>query len=142
MTEPSVHSIRPVAAYLRLAGLSVAMLAVALVVGYWPTRAVAGPDGVTAMLLGGAIALLSALAGLIPPILSLQSRPRDFHNAMLMGMAVRFALTIALTVAAVFSGLLARRPLIVWIVIGYLVLLAVDTAGVVWLAKRSGRAGA
>jgi hypothetical protein len=138
-TGPSVDNIRPGGAYLRLAGLSVAMLAVALAVGFWPTRALAGPTGVAAMVFGGAIALLSALVGLVPAVLTLRSDPRDFHNAALMGMGLRFVLTIGLTVAAVLSGLLARRPLIVWIVIGYLVLLAVDTAGMVWLAKRSGR---
>ncbi len=54
----------------------------------------------------------------------------------MMGMGLRFFVTLMLTVATVFSGLLPRTPLVVWIAIAYLVLLLVDTWAMVGLLKR------
>lgn len=140
MSATSDLSLPPASAYLRLALISAAAAVAAVLVGYLPTQRLAGPDGVGAMLLGVGIALLAALAGLVPPLLALRHGPRERLNGVLTGMAIRFMLTLALLLAALLSGRLPKMALALWVAIGYLVLLAVDTAGVLWLMKRAERA--
>ena len=78
--------------------------------------------------------------GLVPPLLTLRQGSRERLNGVLTGMAIRFMLTLALLLAALLSGRLPKLVLALWVAIGYLVLLAVDTAGVIWLLKRAERA--
>lgn len=130
---------RPGAAFTRLALLSLVATVVVAAIGYLPTRAMAGPGGVHAMAAGVGIALLAALAGLVPPLLSIRHGPRERLNGLLAGMAVRFVLLLALLLATMLSGLLDRVPLALWAAIGYIILLAVDTAGLAWLTKRMSR---
>jgi hypothetical protein len=130
---------RPGAAFARLALLSVAAAAVAAAVGYYPTRALAGPGAVRAMGIGIAIALLAASAGLVPPLLAIRLGPKQHLNGMLAGMAIRFVLLLTLLLAALLSGLGEKAPLALWAAIGYIILLAVDTAGLAWLNKRLSR---
>jgi hypothetical protein len=132
---------RPLAAYGRLAALSLAGAVGALAIGYLPTRAIGGEPALTGMLLGMGIALLAALAGLIPPIMSVPRGPRAQVSGTFIGMGVRFILTLALLLAGVLSGLPGRVPLAIWVVIGYLLLVMIDTAGLVWLNKFSARTG-
>jgi hypothetical protein len=116
-------------------GVAVALLAL----GYLPTRTVSGPDGLAGMGAGVGIALLAALAGLIPSIAALRRPVRERLTGILLGMAIRFALTIGLLLVALFSGLHAKAALVLWAGIGYVVLVGTDTAGIVWLTKRCTR---
>lgn len=135
----SQTDIHGVAAFAWLALLSVAGSAVAIAVGYWPTHALAGPGGVTAMCVGVGIALLAALAGLVPALLALGRDPRWRLGGLLTGMTIRFILTLGLLITALLSGWLPKTPLAVWAAIGYLVLLAIDTAGIARLSSRCAR---
>lgn len=128
---------RPAAVLARLLGFSLLTVIVLAAIGYFPTQNLAGGPGVAAMLTGIAIALAAAAAGMTPPILSLEAPPLERQKFLMVGMGVRFLVTLGLTVAGVFSGLLPRTPLVVWIAIGYLVLLFVDTWAMVWLMKRT-----
>jgi hypothetical protein len=130
---------RPASAFVRLALLSATVAVVVAAVGYIPTRALAGPGGIRAMGVGVGIALLAALAGLVPPLLALRHGPRERLNGLLAGMAIRFILLLALLLATVLSGLLDKVPLALWAAIGYIILLAVDTAGVARLTRRVAR---
>jgi len=87
------------------------------------------------MFTGLSIALAAALAGGIPVVQSLQRPGRERLNAIMVGMALRFVLALGLTVAGVFSGLLAARPLVVWVAIGYVALLGVETWVLVGLTR-------
>jgi len=109
--------------FLALAGAAAALLAV---VGYLPTRNLAGAPGVTAMLVACALCwLASAVAGLPVALGERDGRP---PVAMVLGASlVRFVAVLGLTLAVVLSGLVERTPLLVWTALGYLVLLVVDT---------------
>ena len=138
-TMTSDAEFRPAPVFVRLALLSGATASVAAAIGYFPTRALAGAGGVWAMGVGVAIALLAAVAGLVPPLLAMRLPARQRLNGMLAGMLIRFVLLLALLLAALFSGLLDKAALALWAAIGYIILLAVDTAGLVWLNKRVAR---
>ena len=127
------------AAFVRLALASVAAIVVAAAVGYVPTRALVGEEGIGAMCIGAAIALIAALAGLVPPLLTLRLEARVHMQGMLAGMAVRFLLAVALLLAALLGGLGHKATLAFSTAIGYIVLLAVDTLGLAWLMKRNAR---
>lgn len=131
---------RPAAAFARLAGLSVLGCVVALAVGWLPTRAVAGAGSVGAMCAGVGIALLAMLIGLVPAVLTLRSPPRERAHGALAGMVVRLMVVVVLLVGALFAGGLGHRvTLAIWTVIGYILLLAVDTIGLNLLLQRAGR---
>ena len=124
---------------MRLALASVAAIVAAAAVGYVPIRALVGEEGVGAMCIGAAIALIAALAGLVPPLLTLRLEARVHMQGMLAGMAVRFLLAVALLLAALLGGLGHKATLAFSTAIGYIVLLAVDTLGLAWLMKRNAR---
>ncbi len=124
------------AAMARLIGLALVTGLVLAAVGYLPTRNLVGTPGVAAMLTGICVGLVSAAAGLVPPILSLNASAIERQKSLMIGAGLRFLVTILLTVATVFSGFLPRTPLIVWIAITYLALLLVDTWALAGLLKR------
>lgn len=128
------------AAMARLMGLALVTGLVLAAIGYLPTRNLAGAPGVAAMLTGICVVLVSAAAGLAPPILSLNAPAIERQKSLMVGAAVRFLVTLLLTVSTVFSGFLPRTPLVVWIAIAYLVLLLVDTWAMVALLKRTEKA--
>jgi len=135
--------IRPTTAFVRLALWSGATVAAALAVGYLPTHKLAGAAGVAGMLWGLGIALLSALTGLVPAVLALRAGPQQRLKGALAGAAIRFVVMLALLLGCLLSGPSSpprRVALAIWAAIGYILLLAVDTVGVVWQAKRAARA--
>ena len=127
------------AAALRLVAMTLGSALALGAIGYYPTLAQVGPRGLTGLWLGLGTALVAGLAGLVPSLLSLSLGPRERMNAMLTGMALRFLLMLGLLLAVVLSGWADRVTLAIWAVIGYVVLLAVDTAGLAWLSKRAVR---
>jgi hypothetical protein len=126
--------LRPARAFARLAATSLAACVVLAAVGYWPARTL---GGITAMVVGLSIALLGGWAGLIAPVLAAAAGPRQQLNGQLLGLAARFGATMTLAVAALFSGLVPIKPMILWAAIGHSAVLAVDLAGLVRLLKRS-----
>lgn len=126
----------PAAEYLRFLVWAAVVAAVAAAVGWWPTRRLAGEGALPAMLVGCAVSLIASAVGAIPVALSRQAAavptPAARLQAMLASMGLRFGVVLALGVAASLLGGLARGPLLIWIAIGYLALLAVDT----WYAVR------
>lgn len=126
----------PGAALVRLMGLVLVTGLVLAAAGYFPTRNLAGTAGVAAMLTGICVAVVSAAAGMTPPILAMHASAIERQKSLMMGMGLRFLVTLLLTVATVFSGFLPQTPLVVWIAIAYLVLLLVDTWALVGLLKR------
>jgi hypothetical protein len=132
--------IRPAAVFLRLALWSGAAVAAAFAVGSFPTYALAGSAGIAAMAWGLGIALLSSLAGLVPPVLMVREDPQRRLKGTLAGATIRFLVMLALLLGSLLSGVFSKVALAVWAGIGYIVLLAVDTAGAVWLNKRAARA--
>lgn len=131
--------IRVGAAFARVAAWSVLAVVAGGLVGYYPTTVLAGPEGVKAMLVGLSIALVAAICGLVPPILALPQGPPQRMQGLLAGMLLRFVLALVLLLAGLLAGFVARLPLALWAAIGYIVLLAVDTAALAGLNKRCTR---
>ena len=124
---------------IRLVLVTVGTTLALAVIGYFPTQSLAGPRGSAGLALGLGIALAASLAGLWPPLRSLRRGPHERTNALLGGMALRFVLMLALLLAAIFSNWADRLTLAIWAVIGYLVLLVVDTAGLARLNRSAVR---
>ncbi len=125
-----------------LAWTALATLAVAgalVGIGWLPTLRIGGPGSATAMICGIGVATLGMLAGLVPAVLSRSRDPRTAGTALFAGTAVRFLVTLALLGAALLSGLEPRPVLAVWAALAYLVLLAVETAGLVRISRRTAR---
>lgn len=125
------------AALARLALFSLIAAGGTALVGYWPTAAIAGADGIRAMFAGIGVALVGGWIGLVPALFVLRRDPRQQISGILGGLAVRFAATVALAAAVFFTGVFEPRPLILWVAIAQLIVLAVDTVSLVGLYKRA-----
>jgi hypothetical protein len=132
MTEPRT----PAAEYLRFLAWATVVAALVALLGYLPTRRLAGEGALPSMLAGCALALLASAAGGIPVARSRRATtaaaPAARLQAMLAAMGLRFAVLLALGGLAGSSGWFESSPLLIWIAIGYLALLAVDT----WYAVK------
>jgi len=115
-----------VSRYVRFLSLSVAIVLALCVVGWLPTRRLAGPGGVAAMAAGCAISLVSAaLAGLLLTLVGGETPEARMQRGGL-AMAVRLAVVIVLGLAAALSGEVARQPLLFWIGTAYVALLPLE----------------
>lgn len=119
-----------------MAGAVIAAAVLLAGVGVVPTRALVPSGGVAAMGLGLGIALVAALVGLVPHAVS-GGDPRQRVGATLAGMLIRFVLLLGLLLPLLLSGRTAKAPLAVWAVIGYIMLLAVETIGIIWMDKAT-----
>ncbi len=140
MIHPEAREISVAHVFARLAGAGVVVSIGLAVVGYYPTRAAAGPDGITAMLAGLAAALLGAWGGLVLMVSALRVTPREQVSRILGGLGVRFAVTVVLAVCLALSGWVAARPAVLWIAVAQLVILASDTWLLAGQLQRQGRA--
>lgn len=118
----------PAAEYLRFLAWVAGAVILIIVVGALPTRRLGGEAAIPAMIAGCVIGALASAAGGIPVALARKSTapdPAARLNAMMLSMGLRLAVVVALGAAALAIGF-ERKPLLLWIAIGYLVLLAVD----------------
>lgn len=118
---------RAVAGYLRFVAWTVGLAALALAAGYVPTRTWVGAPALPAMLAGCAIGLLASWVGAIPVALAAAREVKAGQPIALGSMALRLFVVLALVLPGALSGWFARAPLVVWVGISYIVLLAVDT---------------
>jgi hypothetical protein len=117
---------RAAAGYLRFLAWTAGVAIIALALGFLPTRRLAGDGGPPAMLAGCAIGVLASWLGAVPVALA-GAGGKKGAPPILAAMALRFVVVLALALPAALSGRLARGPLLVWVAISYIVLLAVDT---------------
>ena len=131
----------------RGAGRGLAWTAIAVVlggclvaaVGYAPTGARGGPDAVRAMVVGVGVSIVACLLGLVPVVLKRRGDHVAMSRAMMTGMTLRLMATILMVVALTLSGGIAVRPLLLWVAISYVLLLAVDVIGVATHLRRRTR---
>ena len=127
--------IDPVRCFVRIAAIAL-LSAVGLgAVGYYPTLSLAGRTGVSAMLLGIGIALIGGWLGSLPPFFFLNRSAREFPTGILGGLFVRFVSTLGIALGIWALDVVPRAPLLIWVGIGQVVILAVDTIGTVRLAR-------
>lgn len=112
--------------YARFVSLAVAIVLGLCVIGWLPTRRLAGDTAITAMLAGCAISLLSAsLAGGLLIVVPAETPEARMQRGFL-AMVVRLAVVVVLGLAAALSGELARQPLLFWIGTAYVALLPLE----------------
>ena len=137
MTDPA----KPATAangYLRfLAWAGVVAVAVGAI-GLWPTRRLAGDDGVPALVAGCLVGFLSSALGGLPIALIRDQAPASRLIASMGAMGARLLAVVALGAATLLSGWFAPVPLLLWIAISYAVLLGVDA----WYALRTAQEAA
>ncbi len=114
----------PLRRYLGFAGLLLAAAAALVVLGWAPSRALGGGAALAGLLAGVGISVLASLAGGLP--IALARRPRGGPTSILAAMALRLAVALAGGLLAVRAGGFAPAPLLVWLAISYLALLAAD----------------
>lgn len=112
--------------YARFLTVSVAIVLGLCAIGWLPTRRLAGADAVAAMVAGCAISLISAaLAGGLLVAVGADTPEARMQRGFL-AMVVRLAVVVVLGTAVVFSGELARQPLLFWIGTAYVALLPLE----------------
>ena len=122
------------ARYLRFLSAVAVAVAVLAAIGYF-TSAGRGDSSLEAMLAAlAATGLASAVSGI--PLALVGGPPHASFNRSLIAMLVRMVVVAALAAACLLSLGLAQTPFLVWLVIGYLALLAVDTAFAVRFFRR------
>ena len=117
----------PVAEYLRFLVCAVAIGAALVLLGYAPTRRLGGEGALPAMVAGCVIGILASAVGALPVALARRSGRQALLQGMLAAMALRFATVLVLGLSAGLSGWFETRPLLIWIALGYVAQLALDT---------------
>jgi hypothetical protein len=113
--------------YLRFLGWAVAVTLAVALLGYAPTRRLGGEAALLGLVAGCGIGLVAAAAGALPIARARGAAPAAQYRALAAAIGLRFGLTVALALAAALSGRLERPALLVWVAIGYMALLVVDT---------------
>jgi len=112
--------------YTRFLVQAVALVVVLCAVGWLPTRHLAGPNALPAMMAGCGIGLISAvLAGAVLTVVGADTPEMRMQRGFL-AMIVRLAAVIALGIAAALSGEFARAPLLFWMATSYVALLPLE----------------
>lgn len=122
----------PGAGYLRFLAWAVAVGAAAALLGYAPTRRIAGEAGIPAMLAGCAIGVVASAIGALPVLFSRWREAQPSPLQGLVAMGVRLAALLVLGISVGLSGWFEIRPLLMWIALGYVAQLALD----VWYTVR------
>jgi hypothetical protein len=112
--------------YLRFIGLAIVIVVALVAVGALPTRRLAGEGALPAMLVGCGISLAAAaLAGALLVTVN-ASTPKAQMQRAFQAMIARLVVVAVLGVLAVFSGVLARTPLLFWVAMSYVALLPLE----------------
>ncbi len=120
-----------------LAAAGLAALVVAGGIGAYPTHRLAGSAGLVGLVAGCGIAWIAAVLGFVPGCLMLERAPQNAAKAFLAGSAIRFGVAVLLALPVALADVLETTPLLLWVAIGYMVVLLVDTTLVVSLVNRS-----
>ncbi len=124
----------PAAEYLRFLAWALAAIVLVAGLGLVPTRRLGGAEALASMLAGCGVGWAASALGGIPVALSRGRalNPAARLQAMLASMGLRFGVVLALGASAAFSGWFGLKPLLLWIAISYVALLAIDT----WYAVK------
>lgn len=116
-----------VAEYLRFLGWAVAVGVALALLGYAPTRRLGGEGALPAMIAGCAIGVLTSAVGALPVARVRRSGSPVPLQGMLTSLALRFVTVLVLGLVTGLSGWFETRPLLIWIALGYMAQLALDT---------------
>jgi len=113
--------------YLRFLGWAVAVGVALALLGYAPTRRLGGEGALPAMIAGCAIGVVASAVGATAIARSRRSGSAVPLQGMLASLALRFVTVLVLGLVAGLSGWFETRPLLIWIALGYVAQLALDT---------------
>jgi len=116
---------------------ALAALIVACLVGLWPTYRLAGWAGVMAMGVGGAISLVGCVLGSVVIGMVLVRRPELGGYSVMAGASVRFAVVVVLAGVVAWTRRVPAAPMLVWVAVTYMVMLAAETVGLVRVIRRT-----
>ena len=116
-----------VAEYLRFLGWAVGVGAALVLLGYAPTRRLGGEGALPAMVAGCVIGVVASAVGATAIARSRRSGSAVPLQGMLASLALRFVTVLVLGLVAGLSGWFETRPLLIWIALGYVAQLALDT---------------
>jgi len=127
MTDP-----RPAAGgYLRFLGQLVAVTVLVALVGWFPTRRLAGEAGLAALIAGCVVTMLASAFGAVPIAVARRFAPPGAPAAalgpVLGSMVLRLGATVFLTWAATLVGRFPLPPLLLWVAVSYAAQLVIDT---------------
>lgn len=97
-------------------------------IGYLPTRQLAGPEGLPAMVAGCLVGLVASLVG-AGPIFVLRAKGAADSTRMvgiLLSTVLRLFAAALLGAAAVWTGRFETRPLLLWIGLSYVANLVIE----------------
>ena len=125
MTAQAASAVARRTAYLKFAGLAIAIVALVAAIGWKPTEQLAGGEGVKAMLVGCGLSLLASLLGALPVAFGDPS-PTMATTWTLAATAIRLAVAVLGAVVVLLSGRFAAAPLLLWVALSHGALLVVD----------------
>lgn len=119
-------------------GLAAIVAVLLLVLGWAPTRRLAGEEALPAMFVGCAISVVGSLAGTVPVIMARNKPHVEAWSAVLAAMGIRLAIVIVLGAAFAFAGNWPTKPLLVWVALAHVGFLVPDTLlGIKVLARQA-----
>ena len=116
--------------YLRFLGWAVVVGVALALLGYVPTRRLGGEGALPAMVAGCVIGVIASAVGALAIARYRRSRESGSGvplQGMLAALALRFVTVLVLGLVAGLSGWFETRPLLIWIALGYVAQLALDT---------------
>jgi hypothetical protein len=117
-----------VAEYLRFLGWAVGVGVALVLLGYAPTRRLGGEGALPAMIAGCVIGVVASAVGALPVLNARRAGRAGLPlQGMLAAMALRFVTALVLGLAVGLAGWFAARPLVIWIALGYVAQLALET---------------
>jgi len=109
------------------------------VAGVWLTYRLAGWPAVMAMGVGAAISLVGCVVGSVVIGSMVARRPALAGHSVMAGASVRFAVVVVLAAVVAWTRWLPAAPMLVWVAVSYVVMLATETVGLVRVIQRSHR---
>ena len=112
--------------YLKFVGVLAAIVLALMLIGFLPTRAIAGEGTWPSMFVGCLVSLVASAVGAVPLAMNSGDTSGGMQLAF-MAMAIRLAAVVAGGVVAASIPGLSAPVVLIWIAISYMVLLIADT---------------
>ena len=109
-------------------------------IGYLPTRALIGNDGVKAMLLAQAIVFAIVCLTLLAAMKRMLGQGPDVRfQIMLKAGLIRFVATLGVAVVFLLRGVAHTAGFLVWVAIAYVLMIKVETLVLLYWSKQLGK---
>ncbi len=122
---------RPLRRFLGFLCLLILVTLSLALIGWPPTRRLAGEGALSAMLAGVGVSLIASVAGGLPILVAELRRGSAAIRDPLASLAVRLLLALAGAIYVLLLGTVAKTPFLIWVGISYLLLLPVDVRYIV-----------